>query len=385
VSALAITGVGQTTYRRRHVEQSSGDLLRLAASAAAADAGLELREIDAFVLGVAPDALCGVNCPEKSSFFLPARRPVMRVNTGGTTGGAAFALAATIVAAGQAEHALAIGLERMGQATTSQKVFNTIFDPIYEKDIALSTLTMASMRASMLMQRYGYTAEHWAAVAARNYRNAVANPYAQVRRAITVEEIRASKLLAWPIHLYEACPMSEGACAVVVSRRPPADGVAWVRGLGSFSDTYAMGDRMRRPEGALVDLLTLRRAAERAYAEAGVSDPADRFRVVELHAPFSSAEAMAYPALGLCTAQGGPAFAETTLPADARVRVNPSGGPQAANPVSTAALVRIAECANQVRGRAGPLQVPDADWAVATCQGGASQFSMACVLSTHAG
>jgi acetyl-CoA C-acetyltransferase len=382
---VAITGVGQTTYRRRHAERSSGELMQIAAEAAARDAGLELREIDAFVLGVAPDALCGVNCPEKSSFFLPVGRPVMRVNTGGTTGGAAFHLATTMVAAGEAHHVLAIGLERMGQAVTSQAVFNTIFDPIYEKDIALSTLTMAAMRASMLMQRYGYTAEHWATVAARNFRNARANPYAQVRREITVQEVKDSPLLAWPIHLYEACPMSEGACAVVVYDRPPEGRTAWVRGIGSYTDTYAMGDRTRRREGSLVDLLTLQLAARRAYQEAGLDDPPDRLRVVELHAPFSSAEAMAYPALGLCTAAGGPAFAEGTLDPQARVRVNPSGGPQPANPVSTTALVRIAECANQVRERAGKMQVDDADWAVATCQGGASQFSMAVVLAAARG
>jgi acetyl-CoA C-acetyltransferase len=385
MNGIAVTGVGQTTYRRRHADRSTGELMGAAATAAVADAGLGLADIGAFVLGVAPDALCGVNCPEKSSFFLPARRPVVRVNTGGTTGGAAFALAVTMVAAGQADHALALGLERMGQATTSQKVFNTIFDPIYEKDIALSTLSMAAIRATLLMQRYGYTREHWAAIAARNYRNAVANPYAQVRREISVREIEESKLLAWPVRLYEACPMSEGACAVVVSRRPPAEGAAWVRGLGSFTDTYSMGDRMHRAEGSLVDLLTLRRAAERAYAEAGLTGAADRLRVVEIHAPFSSAEAMAYPALGLCAPHDGPAFAERTLPRHARIRVNPSGGPQAANPVSTAALVRIAECANQVRGRAGAVQVDDAEWAVATCQGGANQFSMACVLSARPG
>jgi acetyl-CoA C-acetyltransferase len=380
---LAITGIGQTAWRRRHVDRSAGELMFEAASIALADAGLRLADVDASVLGVAPDGLSGVNCPEKSSFFIPPGRPAIRINTGGTTGADAFAQAMLLVRSGQARNVLVVALERMGQATTSQAVFNTIFDPIYEKDIALSTVTMAAMRASKLMHAYGYTADHWARIAARNYAQALDNPYAHVRRAISVDDVKASKMLAWPIRLYEGCPMSEGACAVVVSARPGAD-AAWIRGTGSYTDTYAMGDRMRRKEGSLVDLLTLRLAAADAYREAGIAEPARQVRLIELQAPFASAEAMAYQALGLCTPQDGPAFAEASVAADPEIVVNPSGGPQAANPVSATALVRILECAAQVRGQAGERQVDGADWAVATAQGGASQFSMATVLSSRA-
>jgi acetyl-CoA C-acetyltransferase len=379
MSRIAITGVGQTTWRRRHVDHSAGELMFEAASNALQDAGRRLAEIDACVIGVAPDALSGVNCPEKSSFFLPPGKPTIRINTGGATGCDAFAQAVLLVRSGQAENVLVVGLERMGQAKTSQAVFNTIFDPIYEKDFALSTVTMAAMRAAMLMREYGYTADHWAMVAARNYANAVRNPFAHVRRRITMEEVKASTMLAWPIHLYEACPMSEGACAVVVSGRPGTD-AAYIHGIGSFTDTYAMGDRTRRAEGSLVDLLTLRLAARQAYREAQITEPFRQIRVVELHSPFASAEAMAYQALQLCAPADGPAFAEASAAADPDIVVNPSGGPQAANPVSACALVRLIECASQVRGRAGDAQVEDVEYAVATGQGGASQFSMATVM-----
>jgi acetyl-CoA C-acetyltransferase len=380
MNGVAITGIGQTTWRRRHVDRSSGELMFEAAGSALEEAGLRLADVDACVIGVAPDALSGINCPEKSSFFLPPGRPAIRVNTGGTTGADAFAQALMLVRGGLATNVLVVALERMGQAITSQAVFNTIFDPIYEKDIALSTVTMAAMRAVTLMHRYGYTADHWARIAARNYANALDNPYAHVRRRITVDDVRSSRMLAWPIHLYEGCPMSEGACAAIVSSRPPGD-AAWIRGVGSFSDTYAMGDRTRRAEGSLVDLLTLRLAARVAYEQAGIVDPAREIRVLELQSPFASAEAMAYPALGLCSPEAGPEFAEASVAADPAIVVNPSGGAQAANPVSATALVRIIECAAQVRGRAGERQVDGAEWAVATAQGGSTQFSMATVLS----
>src|SRR5258706_9488146 len=177
----------------------------------------------------------------------------------------------TLVASGRADVVVAFALERMGQAITSQKVFNTIFDPIYEKDFALTTITMAALRASLLMARYGYSERHWAALAARNHHNALKTPLAHVHRDLSVEAVLESPLLAWPIHLYEACPMSEGACALVISagdRLPAGSSVAWVHGAASYSDSYAMGDRFDRPEGTLVDLVTLRRAAHAAHPHA---------------------------------------------------------------------------------------------------------------------
>ena len=179
--------------------------------------------------------------------------------------------------------------------------------------------------------------------------------------------------------------MSEGACAMVlvdgersVGKRP-----VWVQGYASTSDSYAMGDRIRRPEATLVDLLSLRLSAQKAYKEAGITDPLKQIRVAELYSAFSSAEAMAYPALGFCTSVGGPAFVEQQLVDKSLPVFNPSGGPQGANPVSATAMVRIAEAALQVRGTAGDRQVENVERAVATGQGGATQFSTVCVLGRH--
>ena len=243
------------------------------------------------------------------------------------------------------------------------------------------------------MGRYGYTERHWAALAARNHRNALRNPLAHLHRDLSVEAVLESPLLAWPIHLYEACPMSEGACALVLAagdRLPGGRPVAWVHGAASFSDSYAMGDRFDRPEGTLVELVTLRRATQVAYRQADIVDPGKGIDVVEIHAPFSSAEVMAYAPLGLCAAEDGPAYVDGLVDGDTGPGstrggpfVNPSGGPMAANPVSATAMIRIAECALQVRGLAGDRQVEGARRAVATGQGGATQFSSACVLSAE--
>jgi acetyl-CoA C-acetyltransferase len=380
---VAIVGVGQTGYKRAHKDKSSSDLMWESAKLALDDAGLTIDEVDVVVQGVAPDALSGENCSEKTA-IIGVGKPHLRVNTGGVTGSSAAFAGASYVASGRARAALVVSLERMGQATSSQQVFNTIFDPVYEKDFPLTTITMAALRASMLMRMYGYTEEHWAKIASRNYRNALKNPLAHIHQDYSPEDVLASPLLAWPIHRFEACPMSEGACAVVVANADLADGrnPAWVQGMASTTDSYAMGDRIHRKEATLVDLLTLRLSAERAYADAGVTDPVSEIDVIELYSPFSSAEAMTYPALGMCRAEDGPAFVDRQG-SEGLPTFNPSGGPQAANPVSATALVRIAEAALQVRGVAGDRQVPGVQRALATGQGGATQFSTVCVLGTE--
>jgi acetyl-CoA C-acetyltransferase len=272
--SVAIVGVGQTGYRRAFPQKSSRDLIYEAASLALADAGMDIDGIDMVLSGVAPDALSGEVSVERTA-MLGFAKPFLRINTGGVTGSSTVFAANSFIRARRARAVLVVGLERMGQATSSQQVFNTIFDPVYEKDFPLTTITMAALRASMLMRLYGYTAMHWAQIAARSFRNALNNPLAHLHLHITPQDVLDSPILAWPIHRYEACPMSEGACAMVlvdgklVGRRTPA----WIQGAASVTDSYAMGDRIHRPGATLVDLLSLKLAARRAYADAGVDKP----------------------------------------------------------------------------------------------------------------
>ena len=382
--AAAIIGVGQTQYRRRHQDLNTAELVRQAAMAALNDAGLGLDDIGLIVGGVAPDALAGINHLDMHAIPRPGI-PYFRVNTGGATGSSALLAALSWIHAGRCKAVLVVAVERMGHATTAARIFHSIFDPIYEKDISMSTISMVALRATLLMQKYGYTLEHWAGLAARNSAASQLNDTLEHPRLFTAAEVLKSKFLAWPIHSLEACPTNEGACAVVVTAASMVGrrNAAWILGARGLSDTYAMGDRMHRPEGSLVDLLTLRRSAQAAYSDAGITDPLKELDVVEIQAPFASSEAMAYPSLGLCQASDGVAFTERAIEQKAGISINPSGGPQASNPVSATALIRIAECAQQVRGLAGRRQVDGARKAIATGQGGATQFSTAVILSNE--
>jgi len=379
--AIGVVGVGQTPYRRQNPDKSAADLVYDAVRGALDDADLEMDAVGAVIGGVAPDALAGINDIDRMSIARPGR-PYLRVNTGGATGASALQAALTWIRAGRADTVLVVALERMGQATTAQAIFNTIFDPIYEKDFVLTTITMAGIRGSMLMKRHGFDEHHWARIASRNFTHAVDNPLVVGARPRTPEQVLASPMLAWPIHQYEACPISEGACALVVS----ADRVigtrpaAWIQGMAGSSDSYPMGERVNRKEGSLIEMVPLRRAAAAAYRQAGITDPGTQVDVFELQAPFSIIEAMAYPALGLCEVADSLPFVDRLLDGEVGLEMNPSGGAQAANPVSATALIRIAECALQVRGIAGARQRGEVRRAVATGQGGATQFSSVCVL-----
>ncbi|MGF7162606.1 acetyl-CoA C-acetyltransferase [Rhodoligotrophos appendicifer] len=378
---IGVIGVGQTMYRRQHSDKNTAELVREAVLAALADADLDFDAVDAIVGSVAPDALAGIANIDLASIARPGK-PYFRVNTGGASGSSAFLAGLTWIAAKRAKVVLVVAVERMGHAVTAQQIFNSIFDPIYEKDISMSTISMVALRATMLMQNYGFTLDHWAGLAARNAAASLNNDTIERPRAFTAEQVKASGILAWPIHRLEACPTSEGACAVVLadaslvgSRKP-----AWVLGARGLSDTYAMGDRFHRPEGSLVKLITLERSAKRAYQDAGITDPARELDLIEIQAPFASSEVMAYMALGLCEEEDCVGFTERAIAGTAGLSIQPSGGPQVVNPVSATALIRIAEAALQVRGRAGARQVDGVRRTLSTGQGGATQFSTAVVL-----
>lgn len=378
---VAIVGIGQTQYRRQHHDKNTAELVREAVGAALADADIGLDQIGLVIGGVAPDALAGLANIDATSIARPGI-PYFRVNTGGATGSSAFLAGMTWIASGRAKAVLVVAVERMGHATTAQKIFNSIFDPIYEKDISMSTISMVALRATMLMQRYGFTLDHWAGLAARNAATSIKNETLERPRFFTADQVRDSGVLAWPIHRLEACPISEGACAVVLADASLVGGrkAAWVHGAAGLSDTYAMGDRFHRPEGSLVNLVTLQRSAHRAYRDAGITDPARELDMVEIQAPFASSEVMAYLALGLCGDENCVPFTERAIDGTAGLAFQPSGGPQASNPVSATALIRITEAALQIREQAGRRQLDGIRKTMSTGQGGATQFSTAVIL-----
>ncbi|MGH9674509.1 MAG: thiolase family protein, partial [Bryobacteraceae bacterium] len=248
--------------------------------------------------------------------------------------------------------------------------------------------SMLCAQAVRHMHRYGTTGRQLASVAVRSRRNGANNPHAHLRKPITLEEALAARNICYPLKLSDCCPRSSGACAIVMAAAGLAANrcarPAWVRGASACSNTHYMGDRMGpAAETDHADWDDLAIAARRAYQMAGIT--AKSVSVAEVYAPFTSTEPAAVEALGFCEKGRGGFMAEDgAWDMDGALPVNPSGGTLCANPISATALVRVAEAALQVMGKAGDRQVPNVSYAVATGIGGSLQFHTCMVLGADA-
>jgi acetyl-CoA C-acetyltransferase len=160
---------------------------------------------------------------------------------------------------------------------------------------------------------------------------------------------------------------------------------AWIRGLGQNTETLWMGDRVGpKAHGDHADADALAKAFQVAYDQAGLTDPLSQIDVAEIYAPFSSVELHVIEAAGLAGKGEAPAAiadGRFTLGGKGPI-VNPSGGTLCTNAIAVTGTVRVGEAANQVRGRAGAIQVEGARTAIASAIGGDHQFYSTMVLCT---
>lgn len=391
MARAAIIGVGETPFRFRRDDATVVELAQEAARAALADAGMTFDEIDAVVFSMGPTGLFGINAVEKwaVNFVGGVNKPFMRIHTGGATGGSAAQAGYFHVASGMFDTVLVVGADKVSENLDAQQILNMMWDPVYEQDFGLNAINMCAFQAVRHMHMYGTTEEQMARVAVRCRRNALNNPYAHLKGNITVEEVLESRPICWPIKLYDACPRSSGGCAIVIASdrtaRERGQRPAWINGVGATTNTLFMGDKMGpRAITDHGDWDDLAMAAARAYRQAGITDPRKQIDVAEIYAPFSNMEIAAVEALGFVPkGQGGRAGAAGMFDMDGEIPVSPSGGTLCANPIAVTALVRVADAALQVMGKADGRQVPNVRNAVATGVGGSIQFQTCMVLGSE--
>lgn len=388
---IGIIGVGQTKYVTSRDDVTLPELAREGALIALENAGIGFDDIDGVVFSLALDALEGIEWGERwcARTICPPGKAFMRVHTGGATGGSAVHAGFFHIASGLFDCVLVAGAEKMGETPDAQKVLNQMYDPVYERELALSAVNMCSFQAVRHMKKYRTSERQMALVAVRSRKNALNNPYAHIRKEVTVEDVLGSKMICYPLKLYDCCPRSTGACSLVIAsekfvKKLGKKNAAWINGIGSCTNTYYMGDRMDNSGvNDHADAEGLYIAAQRAYRMAGVSEPKREIHVAEIYAPFTSTELPAVEALGLCErGESGICNERGVFDMDGRMPVNPSGGVLAANPISVTAMARVAEASLQVTGGAGDRQVPRAGTAIATGEGGTLQFYTVTVLSS---
>ena len=379
---VGIIGIGQSAFRPRRDDASYPDLVREAVTLAMHDAKLEFDGIDAVVYSLSPDAMVGIGNAERLGVDAVGARSkrFLRINTGGATGISSVAAAYYHIASGACDTVLTAGADKVGECGDSQTVLNKIWDPTYERQLPLGTISMLAMSAVRYMEKYGMTEEDMASVVVKNRWQAAKNPNAHLRKETTIEEVLASRYICWPVKLFDCCPQSSGGGAMVLAseryiKERNLDAV-WITGLGHCSETYYLGDRMgNHPLADHADAYALGQSFKRAFKMAGITDPVKQVDVAELYAPFSNTEFHSIEAAGLAPIGQSPAMMrEGQFRIGAGIPVNPSGGTLCTNAIAVTAMIRVAEIALQVWGRAGGHQVAGAKRGIASGNGGDHQF-----------
>jgi len=385
---VAIVGVGLTKCSSHRRDVTYPELIHEAVSNALADADIGFEQIDAVVYG-SMDPFDGVFAPERwnvdacvSAGFL--NKPFMKITTGGTTGGSTALGGYYHVGSGMFDVVLAIASQRVGETLEAQLVLNTAIDPIYERWIGGGAITVAANQAVHHFHHYGTTEEDLAMVAAKNYSNALNNPYAHLQRHLTVEDALRSRMISWPLRLSDCCPSSDGACAIIIASEERARQItktpAWVRGAGQITDNYNVGDRLW-----FHDWDSLAMLARRVYKQAKISDPLAEIDVAEPYVAFTVQEIIEYEALGFAEPGRGVELIRKGVTAmDGKLPVCPSGGTLCSNPIGATGLVRVAEAALQVMGKADKRQVPNVKTALAHSWGAAIGFHTMMILDKEA-
>ncbi len=378
----AVLGVGQTRHKSKRTDVSMAGLCREAADRALADAELTFADIDAFVVGKAPDLFEGVMMPELylADALGAVGKPLLRVHTAGSVGGATGIVTANLVQAGIHRRVLAVAWEKQSE---SNAMWALSIAPPFSIQVVAGAGGYFSPHIRAYIRRSGAPPEIGAMVAVKDRRNGALNPYAHLQQPdITLESVQASPMLWDPVRYDETCPSSDGACAVIIGDEEAAlaspGPVAWIRATAMRTEPtmFAGKDPVNPAAGAA--------AAAELWAKAGLTSPIDEIDVAEIYVPFSWFEPMWLENLGFAAPGDGwrlTAAGETAL--GGKLPVNPSGGVLSSNPIGASGLLRFAEAAMQVMGKAGAHQVAGARTALGHAYGGGSQyFSMWVVSST---
>jgi acetyl-CoA C-acetyltransferase len=367
----AIIGVGQTHHAAKRLDASGTELISEAVARALDDAELTMDQIDAIVVGNM-DHFENINYVDTwaTDGLGACMKPVFKVTTGGTTGSTVGSCGYYHVGSGLFDVVLAVGWEKNSESDT-QAAIATCANPVLERDPFAGAIGPLATEYSMYMSVYGATQEDAAIVAVRDRNNALNNPYAHNRMKVTVEDVMNSPMLSFPIKFLDMCPRSDGACAVIYANEEKAKKLcprpAWIHTSVVRHDYTHFGDLEWQW------MPTLERASEVAYKLAGITDPLNDFDVAELYIPASTCGVKWMDSLSFCERGGAPGLVrDGTFEMDGQLPVNPSGGVIATNPIGATALIRIAEAAWQVMGKAGDRQVPNVNKALATGFGGCS-------------
>ena len=376
---VAITGVGQTKHDTKRADVSIAGLCREAATRALEDANVGWNDIEAVVIGKAPDMFEGVVMPELylADALGAAGKPMMRVHTAGSVGGSTALVAAGLVKAGIHERVLTVAFEKQSESDAMWALSMRIpFQPALVAGAGgyFAPHIRSYIRRSNAPDHIGIL------VAVKDRLNALKNPYAHLHlEDISYEKVAESMMIWDPLRYLESCPSSDGACAMVLSAedsltgdRPPA----WFAGTAMRSEPTMFAGRDQVNPQAGKDCATA------VYKQAGITDPRAEIDAAEIYVPFSWYEPMWMENLFFAAEGEGWKMTDSGATAiDGDMPINPSGGVLSSNPIGASGMLRYAEAAMQIREQAGEHQIDGVRTALGHAYGGGAQFYSMCILT----
>lgn len=377
---VMITGIGSTPFGRLE-GRSVQSLAVEAANMALARSGIDRSEIGALYLGnfvagplSGQEVLAGMVCDELGLAGIPCTK----VEGACASGGIAFRHAVMAVRSGACEAAVVVGTEKMTHASGGQvtQALNCAMDNRSDGPSGLTFPGLFGLAWRVHAERYGTTRDDVSAVVVKNKRNGLKNPLAQMGAELSPDVIRQSLPIADPIQLYDCCPVSDGAAALVIVAADRAKAAPDLP-IRIRAAVQTSGPARISGHEDLCSFRTTRLAAERAFKEARIS-PAD-LDLAELHDCFSMAEIIHTEDLGLVPrGQGAKWAAEGRTAVDGDIAVNASGGLLSkGHPVGATGVGQIFEVVRQLRGEHGN-QVSGARLGLTQNVGGAG---VACTVS----
>lgn len=386
--SVSIVGSGHTQFGRLDA-LSLEDLITAAAREALDDAGIGAADVDAVYLGhfnsgLVPDAFASslIHQADDGLRFKPATR----CENACASGAAALFSAINAIKAGEAEIVLVVGAEKMTSRSTPE-VTRALGGAAYQNDADEARLSFAQLfglAAQQYTDRYQSPLEAMAQIASKNHHNALANPLAQMRRAMDFEACNTvsdkNPLIAAPLRLTDCSLITDGAAAVVVaspSRAASFRRQVAIRGKAHVSDLLPMSTR---------DFLAFEgpeRALGQALKDAQVT--LDDLDFAEVHDCFTIAELLIYEAMGLAPkGEGQRVLDDGTVMRGGALPVNLSGGLKAkGHPVGATGVSMHAIAFRQLTGQAGDMQLPGAQMGLVFNMGGTAVANYASVLEAR--
>jgi len=358
---VAVIGVGNSKFGNRQ-DVNVTELAFEAVKPALEDAGLTPKDIEFVAVGSAgagawyEEALPAVISAEYCGL---TGAGLVRCEAACASGSAAVFTVYSAIASGQIDIGMAIGLEKMREVDTPTVVelIGRAGYYLWEfHNFGMTFPAYYAMHATAHMAKYGTTEEDLALVAVKNHKYGALNPVAHFQKEITIDEALSSYPIAWPLKLYDCCPVTDGSAAVILASEEKVkelkiDTPVWIEGIGASSGTGNLSKR-----DSYVGLKSAVIAAQKAYKMAGVS-PED-IEVATVHDCFTIAEIMAYEDLGFCKKGEGPKLLrEGQTEIGGKIPVNIDGGLKAkGHPIGATGCSMIYELTKQLREEAEKRQ-----------------------------